>query len=209
MYTIKRAESRGETVALFEKEENRVYLSEHPWQDERPNQSNPKTCALITHSDDRFFVVMRSYETELRREVFENWGPVWTDSCMEIFFSPCPEVTPEYYNMEISATGALRFDYGINRFNRQQGNADVSNYAVEVEITDTYWQLVFEIPYSVIREKAPEFEGTSGDIIHMNFYKCGDNAPKPHWLMWSVFDIKVVPNIDFHRYEGFKKVTLE
>ena len=209
MYTIKKVESRAEAVALFEKEENRVFLSPHPWQDERPNGINPVTCALATHSDDRFIVVMRSYETDLRREVFENWGPVWTDSCMEFFFSPCPEKTLEYYNMEISATGYLRFDYGINRYNRQRGNLDVSNYAVEVEVTDTYWQLVFEVPYSVVREKAPTFEGTSGDIIHMNFYKCADDAPKPHWLMWNVFDKKVIPNLDYHRPEGFGKATLE
>jgi len=209
MYTIKRANNRAEAVALSAIEANRARVAVNPWEDVLPNQSNPETWACVSHSDDRFYVVMRAYETELRTEIKENWGRVCTDSCMEFFFSPCPELRMDYFNMEISASGSMYLNYGAGRGTRVHADENVPQYGVEVEITDSYWQIVYEIPYSVIRQNAPEFEGTSGDIIKANFYKCGDLAPYPHYLMWNPIDTKAFPNPDFHRPEGFKELVLE
>ncbi len=208
MYTILRAESMEETLALAQKEENRAYINKETWNHIMPNASKPLTWAVVTHSDDRFFVVMRSYETELRREIHENWGKVFTDSCMEFFFSPCPKIRCNYFNMEVSASGALHIKYGKQRYYRRRANEDISLYNLKVEITDTYWQSIYEIPYSVIREKAHEFEGKSGDVISGNFYKCGDMAKYPHWLLWNEPDIKDCPYPEFHFPEGFGDIII-
>jgi len=208
MYTIKKANSREELLALASDAANRIEIKTNPWEATAPNASNPETWAVVAHSDDRFYVVMRSYETAIRTEIKEPWGMVHTDSCMEFFFSPCPDVRVNYFNMEVSASGAMKLNYNERRGVNVSADRDITKYGVEATITDSYWQLVYEIPYAVIRDCAPEFEGKSGDIIKANFYKCGELAAYPHHLMWNPLDINVFPKPDFHRPEGFVEITL-
>lgn len=209
MYTVKKAANREELIALSANEANRISIAVNPWEATVPNASNPTVWAVLAHSDDSLFVMMRAYETAIRAEIKEDWGMVHTDSCMEFFFSPCPELRIDYFNMEVSASGKMKLDYAPGRGNRAHANQDVSLYNVVPTVTDEYWQIVYEIPYSVIREKAPEFEGTSGDMLKANCYKCGEKAPYPHYLMWNPLDISVFPKPDFHRPEGFVDLVLE
>ena len=209
MNIIKKANSRAALLALAEDPANRFAVNYNPWEDKMPNDSNPETWAVIAHSDDRFYIVMRAYETEIRAEIKEQWGAVHTDSCMEFFFSPCPELRENYFNMEVSASGMMKNNYGPGRHGRVFADTDVTKYGVDVTITDSYWQIVYEMPYDVIRACASEFEGNSGDVIKANFYKCGELSAYPHLMMWNHLDAKAWPNPDFHRPEGFAELTLE
>ncbi len=201
------AADREALLALAEKDENRNYIKTNPWEATIPNQSNPVTWAAAAYSDDRLYVIERAYETAIRAETKDHWGEVHFDSCLEFFFSPVKD--SGYFNMEVSASGAMKLNFGAGRHGRVSADRDVSLYNPVVTVTDAYWQVVYEIPYSVIRTHVPEFTGKSGDVMYGNFYKCGEQAPYPHFLMWNGLDAAQFPKPDFHRPEFFLPLTLQ
>lgn len=175
-------------------------LSNFPW------GSQPlKVLADLGHDGEHFFVAMRSYESNPRATVTENEGPVHLDSCMEFFFSPCPELRPDYFNMEANPAGAMKFNYGAGRHGRLKTRGFPEVAGMQATRTADYWQLVYQIPFALIRENAPEFTGASGSIIRANMYRCGEQAACTSFVTLFPIDTE---KPDYHRPEYFGEMML-
>lgn len=209
VYVIARVESRPAFEALLLNSGCRdLEVGCAPW----GGDYRPKTFAKVCHDGGALHVCMRSYEKDIRTAVREHEGKIHTDSCMEFFFSPCPDEGCEYFNMEMNPLGYLKFNYGSGRGGRIKTVEDTSMYAVLATQSEdgdgAYWQLVYSIPFDLIRSFAPSFEGKKGERIRGNFYKCGELAPCPHLLAWNPIDNRAYPNPDFHRPEFFGEMVL-
>lgn len=142
-------------------------------------------------------------EKELRRMVREDDGPVWTDSCVELFISADGR---NYANFEFSASGYMHAAFGPDRHSRTKlGQAFLDTVERKVNILEnnnhrSRWTLEAVIDL----EKAGIITSLPADL-YLNLYKCGDGLMKPHFL--SAFPIDL-PSPDFHRPEFFEKIHI-
>jgi len=156
--------------------------------------------AALAHDDENLYVAMRCYETEPRATVTEHEGDVHFDSCMEFFFAPTPKVNMGYFNAEINPNGAIKFNYGEGRHGRIKTHKLPQFADCKATVTPEYWQLVYTIPYALIREYAPAFEGKSGDVMRGNMYRCGEKAKVTSFMTLFYVDM---PTPDYHQSSTF------
>ncbi len=161
--------------------------------------------ARVCHDDENLYVSMRCYEKAPRATVTEHEGMVHLDSCMEFFFSPCPALRPDYFNLEANPFGAIKFNYGAGRKDRIKTGKLPQFAAMDAVRTDAYWQLTCTIPFALIREYAPEFTGEAGSVIRANMYRCGEQAEEKSFV--TLFPIGT-EKPDYHRPEFFDEMVL-
>ena len=161
--------------------------------------------ARVCHDDGNLYVSMRCYEAEPRATVTEHEGMVHLDSCMEFFFSPCPDLRPDYFNMEANPNGAIKFNYGPGRHGRVKTEKLPESARMDACRGDGFWQLTYQIPFDLIRAFAPEFTGASGSVIRANMYRCGEQAKETSFV--TLFPIGT-EKPDYHRPEWFGEMVL-
>jgi hypothetical protein len=181
----------------------------------RPESSahHPETRFYLLHDGAALYVQFCVKDAHVRSVQTEYQGPVYTDSCCELFVQPV--AGKGYFNFEINAGGTLLLTYiedptrvpgGFATFTRVD-NA----WGSQVEIRSSLprvvdperaadWTLRFRIPFALFEHytgsaPAKEWRG--------NVYKCGDNTSQPHWLSWSP-----VSALNFHLPECFGSFSL-
>lgn len=166
-----------------------------------PKAINPMTTVKGVYSDKGLTVLFQSDEKNvLARYKGVNEKP-WTDSCVEIFFNPCPTLSDKYFNFELSAGGGLLIGYGEERGNRLRCDFTLDIFDIETEIKSDGWTAKLTIPFSFVLKYAEEFY----NVFSGNFQKCGDETQSPHFVVWN----EIKSNIpDFHKPEFFGKFIL-
>lgn len=168
----------------------------------------PEVKATLAHDDEMLYCLFDVNEKHLLVKTLENNGPVWEDSCVEIFIAD-PD-GKHYYNFETNAAGvglASRRESRENfeRFNEKEMGEIIRQSSLEKKTYDEkdadgiHWTLLVGIPFRLIGyDKAPE-------SLRMNIYKCGDATETPHFVSWAPINVETP---DFHRPEFFQEVKL-
>jgi Carbohydrate-binding family 9 len=136
-------------------------------------------------------------------------APVFEDSCVEFFISTGNGF---YYNFEFNCIGNKNVGYGKQREGRTMlSKTDISairtlsslgNEGFDLREISDPWELTIAIPFNIFSEN--EFRNPQGKTFNVNFYKCGDKLPDPHFLSWNPIEVS---NPDFHRPEFFGEIT--
>jgi hypothetical protein len=167
-----------------------------PWGGLAEVDYRPVTSARLGTDGDSLSVFMETDETNLRAEA-KGFGFVHYDSCMEFFFTPDPDNSPEYINFEFNPAAAMLLSIGVTRHNRVK--IPWENYQeffqVKTTVSGKGWNLEFRIPLSFLRHFFTSLELKPGYVMRGNFYKCGDNTARPHYGCWSPIEL---PQPDFH-----------
>jgi len=134
--------------------------------------------------------------------------PVYKDSCVEFFIALNNEAT--YYNFEFNCTGTCLAGFGSSLQERVLLPAEkikkikvISSFKSIIfkEKEMINWELTLLIPNEIFHfHKIDTFNGQEAKV---NFYKCGDDLPKPHYLCWN--PIINTPQPDFHLPHYFGK----
>lgn len=166
----------------------------------------PQAAFRIAYTPEGFCLHFRVGEPDLRARYGEDNGSVWTDSCVEFFLQPTPD--GPYYNIECNCIGTLLLGVGTGRYDRVRIPAEklraTDRYAslgrtpFETRPAQGAWEVALSVPYGLFSRHtlAPK----PGDTMRGNFYKCGDELPRPHFLSWNPIR---TPQPDFHRPEWF------
>jgi hypothetical protein len=161
------------------------------WPDRAPDR--PGVRFRIAHSGDEIYI--KYYVTEgATRATFEgDNGRPWQDSCVEFFVSPGAEGDAVYYNLEMSCIG-----YGILHGGALPQNSRSSvpgaiekvrrlpsmpREAFGIREGEQSWTMTLAIPVELF--SLTPVPPLSGRTVRANFYKCGDDLPRPHWVSWS------------------------
>jgi Carbohydrate-binding family 9 len=177
-----------------------------PWPD---RQQVPQARFAIAHSGDCLFIKFEVAEKYVRATYRQSNEPVYKDSCVEFFLAPGDGQA--YYNFEFNCIGTCLLGYGtketqerhylpaalIDKIKRQ-----ALLKAGEAKAADRItWELTVGIPVEVFcYHDLTTLQGLKG---RANFYKCGDDLPEPHFLVWN--EIKAqAPN--FHLPEFFGEI---
>ncbi len=160
---------------------------------------------------DKKHILLKYYVREevIRARFTEDNAPVWQDSCVEFFVSPADDGI--YYNFEINCIGTCLAEKGRSRSPREKLQPDVIaqirrypslGVAPFEEKTGNFsWDMMVVIPADVFVDH--NVETLADKTFRANFYKCGDELSKPHYLSWNPID---TPKPDFHRPEYFGKI---
>ncbi len=157
-------------------------------------------------------IVVKYYVREevIRARFTEDNAPVWKDSCVEFFVAPGDDGV--YYNFEINCIGTCLAEKGLSRSPREKLQPEVIEHIkrfpslgvapFEEKKGDFSWELLAIIPVASFVDHAVEPD-LQGKTFRANFYKCGDELSKPHYLTWNPVR---TPQPDYHRPEFFREI---
>lgn len=171
----------------------------------------PLVEAKIAYDNLAIYVIFRVQDKYVKAVHNEHQDPVYTDSCVEFFFSPDENSNEGYFNLEMNCGGIMLFHHQAAPRTDQTHIAPEDIQQVEVahslpqivdpEIqVDTTWYVEYRIPFSVLASYRDFPKPESGTIWRANLYKCADATSHPHWLTWAPIDL---PGPDFHQPDFF------
>jgi len=166
----------------------------------------PSVTFSVAHSQDCLFIKYYVLEDNIRAVFRRTNDPVYRDSCVEFFIAFNDD--KEYYNLEFNSLGTCRFGFGKNKNDRQllpeavirkiKRSAVLTIVPIPDDQPVVKWELTLKIPAEAFCHHA--FANLNRQNCKVNFYKCGDDLPTPHYLSWN--NIKA-EEPDFHLPEYF------
>lgn len=182
-------------VALIERMLDSVNVPFHNldvvnW-DEFPEK--PSVKFRIAYSNDEIYLQYVVKERYIRAFYTEDEGSApYKDSCVEFFIIPS-STDSIYYNLELNCIGVGTFAGGAGRQNRTRFGNDVTsqirrvstlgNEGFDTKEGDFEWRITIALPVSLF--SLNRIEPLRGRSVKANFYKCGDDLPKRHYLSWN------------------------
>lgn len=168
----------------------------------------PEVTAYLAHDGRQLFCVFTVNERHLRIKALDDNGPVWEDSCVEIFIADADGT--HYYNFETNAGGTALASLRVSRtdcehftsqkMKRIMRHSSRPRHEASINNPDGIgWTLLVGIPFDLIG-----YDSTPAEL-RINLYKCGDKTDTPHFLSWAPIS---TPAPDFHRPEFFVPVKL-
>ena len=186
---------------------------------ERNNGYKPEVRFRIAYSQQMLFIEYYVKEANIKALYSEDKdSKPFKDSCCEFFFSP--ECNNNYYNMELNCIGKGTFAfrrggrkgpkiaYGEEIMKRIFRYSTLGEAPIETSVKENgelfEWKLTVAIPLDCFTETP--MEALQGKTMRANFYKCGDDMPKPHFLTWNRIELE---KPDFHTPDFFGALTFE
>ncbi len=141
--------------------------------------------AQICYDEENFYLRLAAKEPHIRMEGKDLLAEVCEDSCLEFFLQPTDRA--DYFNFEINPNGAIYLGYGrdLPSLIRLIVPEVQELLDIQVEFPEGGWALTYRVPFAFIRRFFPEFNPVQGGKVRANFYKCGDETVKPHFLAWN------------------------
>jgi len=177
-------------------------IEELPWSH---YDYRPEVSFAIGHSNDCIYIKYYVREHTVKALTLHTNGPVYKDSCVEFFLAFAGEQT--YYNFEFNCIGTCLVGYGSSRNERELVPASViEKIRYQAVLTKdgsqddlaVSWELVLVIPLEVFHfHRLPSLSGLRCQV---NFFKCGDDLPRPHFLSWNKIQTE---EPDFHQLQFF------
>ncbi len=165
----------------------------------------PQVYFSIAYSQKAIFLKFTVLENHVQM-VYNNINdPVYKDTCVEFFISISNDIN--YYNLEFNGKGTCSIGYGSNKFDRKDLPADIiASIGTQSKLWSMNgdfaycWDLTLVIPVNIfIHHKDLNLAGLT---CRLNFYKCGDELPQPHFIAWNKVESEQ-PN--FHLPDFFGK----
>ncbi len=166
----------------------------------------PKAFAQLLYvKDEGFALHMEAAETEPKAVYTVYNQEVYKDSCLEFFVNFCPE-RPYYMNFEMNANGAFLAALRTDRKSKTPIHELLSDLpAIRAEKERNRWYTDVFFTLEQLEKLFGSVNCQAGSRYKGNFYKCGDETPRPHFGMWSPIQSE---KADFHRPECFGTLIL-
>ncbi|MWW25234.1 carbohydrate-binding family 9-like protein [Algibacter lectus] len=162
----------------------------------------------IAHDNKNIYLHYDVIELEMAARYLNHNDPVCKDSCVEFFISLQDD--PSYYNFEFNPLGTILFGYGLDRYQRQLidiETIDLIKVKTKIkrinqhDLTTFNWKLYIKIPLKTFAfSTIKSFEKLKA---RANFYKCGDDLSKPHYISWTPIKSE---KPDFHLKSYFGEI---
>lgn len=178
-----------------------VELRDAGWLDPTAISARAQLC----HDGSALLVRMEAVESPVRATLTEPLSQVCNDSCLEFFFAP-DMADERYLNFEFNPLGTMYLGFGAARSTRVRQIVKKPDelFAPCPFTTENGWGICWRIPFSFIRMYFPTF-APEGECAG-NFYKCGDETVRPHYLSWAPMSCDTP---DFHRRTDFGTLRFE
>lgn len=178
-----------------------VELHHTGWLEAAPVRAWARMC----HDGENLYVAMEAEESPVRATLSGLLDQVCDDSCLEFFFAPDAE-DERYFNFEWNPLGALNLGFGGARATRvrQIVKKPQELFQPKVWQAGDRWGIQFRVPVEFVQRYFPRF--CLKEAGAANFYKCGDQTVRPHYLAWSPL---TTDTPDYHRRGDFGCLSYE
>ncbi len=172
----------------------------------------PEVKFKIAYWQDQILLKYYVTEESIRAKETRVNGDVYKDSCVEFFISTNGNET--YYNFEFSCIGIPHVGYGPGRANRALTDPEIlklikirsslGDQPFEEKTGGYQWEMMIVIPKACLPYDK--------DIVlkrlkaNANFYKCGDETSKPHFVTWNPIGTETP---DYHQPAFFGELSFE
>lgn len=177
----------------------------------------PKTEVKIGYDDRAVCLMFRVEDRYVRSTAAAHQDNVYQDSCVEFFFTPGPDVSKGYFNLEMNCGGTLLFhfqkqprkdriiipDSECTRIKIAHSLPRIVDPEIQEPVT---WTIAYRIPTALLEKYCRVVRPAPQAVWRVNFYKCADSTSHPHWLTWSPVDL---PDPNFHHPESFGILQFE
>lgn len=179
----------------------------------------PDVKFAIAYTPEEIYVQYIVTEDDIKAVYGQDTASApYKDSCVEFFC--IPGEGGEYYNLELNCIGKGTFAGGVKRTERTKYGQDVLDqirrestlgseaFGIKTKADNNgepyTWKVTAAIPVKLyaLSNVAP----LKGRTIKANFYKCGDDMPKRHYLSWNPIGTEK-PN--FHTPDYFGNLKFE
>jgi hypothetical protein len=172
-------------------------------------QNVPEVKFVVAYQYDALCLKYYVKETTHLATYRTSNEPVFKDSCVEFFIAI--NESGNYYNFEFNSLGTCLASYGKDRHDRLKLApnviAEINSRAKWINhspATNQFeWELTVILPVKVFCFDVIHFQPLQQ--YNVNFYKCGDNLPEPHYLAWNPVRSTVM---DFHQPHFFGALQL-
>ncbi len=177
----------------------------------------PHVEGRMGYDAQNLYIIWKVDERYARSSVTRTNGPVWEDSCVEIFFAPDTSQPARYFNFEINAGGTALMWY-IKEPRKELlklDTLDVRKIRVahsqpgvfDAGEQPTTWYVECAIPFGMLEKYAPVTRPAPGVKWRANLYKTtAEKGPAPHWLTWAEVQAE---KPDFHLPQYFGTLVFE
>lgn len=151
----------------------------------------PSVHFRIAHTGEALWLSFDAEESHVLARHLSTNSATHKDSCVEFFIDPKKD--GNYYNFEWNAIGTVHLAYGPNVREREFIDPEIiesrirSYSSLGTQPLDmrkkTKWNLTVIIPVDIlIHDPILDLSGVQANA---NFFKCGDETEKPHFLSWN------------------------
>lgn len=190
-----------------------IEIDEFPWD---VAESRESTVVRPLYDADALYLQYRVEDDSPHAEATELNGPVWEDSCVELFAAPEPRRRPHYFNFEVNCVGTFRLGFGPGRDHRELIDAELAEaIRVETAVADPTeaaspenagWWAAAALPFEALAAfTGASISPESGTVWRGNVYRLGGTAD-PQFAAWNSVD---APEPDFHRPTDFGRLVFE
>ena len=172
----------------------------------------PEVKFKIAYCQDLILLKYYVNEESIRAKETRVNGDVYKDSCVEFFIST--QKKNPYYNFEFNCIGIPHVGYGPGRANRAPIDSEtlklikvrssLGNQSFDEKTGGHQWEMMIVIPKECLtHDKDITLKGMRA---HANFYKCGDETSKPHFVTWNPVGTETP---DYHQPPFFGELYFE
>ena len=169
----------------------------------------------VMHDDDNVYIRFQSNDHFVQATHTKHNTMVCQDTCGEFFFSPF-EGSLEYFNLEISITGAAWLAHHSadnketmvhsSQFDQLEIRVTPNAGVIDPEVLNHKWTIEAKIPVALLNKYASRPIGKlSGQTWKANFYHCSDWSSHPRWNSW----MPLPKGLTFHCPKFFGPITFE
>lgn len=197
----------GRVDGTLWQESDPIPISQFLWCD--PDQK-PRVVARLLYDDENLFIQYQVDSDHIYANTSTLNGPVWEDSCVELFTAVDPTQRKYYLNFELNCLGTIHCGVGDNRTDRDLITQEIAeSIRVRTSISgqtktpaedDEHWWAAIAIPYRALAA----LTGTSispkrGTIWYGNLHYLR-SEPTPIFAAWNPVET-AEPN--FHHPSAF------
>lgn len=177
----------------------------------------PKTQAKLLYDEHYLYGIFQVWDKYVKSVVEDINGPVYTDSCVEFFFSPDENNPLYYFNLEINCGGVALMQFSTEPHKKFKYLLPSDIEKIEIahslpkivfpEIQDeVVWTIEFKMPLEMLSVYSEISKPKPGVIWKGNFYKTATLTSNPHYITWSFVDR---PKPDFHLPQFFGSLIFQ
>jgi len=176
----------------------------------------PRAVARLLYSDEELFVQYQVESDHIYAETTSLNGPVWEDSCVELFAAVDQTQRDYYVNFEVNCIGTAHLGVGTDRANRDlitpelaksiRITTSVSGPAKTPANDDEHWWIAVAIPFKTLTAvTGTPVDPEQGTTWYGNVHRIR-SEPTPMFAAWNPVE---TPEPNFHQPSAFGKLRFE
>lgn len=176
----------------------------------------PNTVVRPLYDDETLFLQYQVESDHIYADATALNGPVWEDSCVELFSAVDPARQNHYFNFEVNCVGTFHLGVGTDRTDRDLiSPALAESIRIETSIDgptktpadgDDHWWVTAAIPFETLSAVTGTPVGPeTGTTWSGNFHRLR-SEPTPMYAAWNPIETR---DPDFHQPSAFGELVFE